>query len=66
MCQEVCLLPLLREVSLEAATAQNLVWLSAPSLAHFPSLLGKLATILSPSWVCRDLEKLGVFLPLRS
>lgn len=60
MCQEACLLPPLREVRLEAATAQNL-WFSAPSLAHFPSLLGKLVTILSPSWVCRVLEKFRFF-----
>lgn len=60
MCQEACLLPPLREVLLEAATAQN-PWFRAPSLAHFPSLLGKFATVLSPSWVCRDQEKFGFF-----
>lgn len=50
MCQDVCLLPPLRKVLLEGAAAQNL-WFSAPNLAHFPSLPGKLAAILSPSWV---------------
>lgn len=53
MCQEVVSYHLSG-----SATAQNLLWFGAPSLAHFPSLGRKLATILTPSWVCRDLEKL--------